>query len=131
MSSLTEFLLENPIDDITAEIILSERLKDFKFKIRPMNSKEFNSYTKRATVLKNNKLQSLNADVFNELIVLNHTLEPNFRDADLLSKSGAVNPESLLNKVLLAGEITELANKITELSGFGQTIEESIEEAKN
>jgi hypothetical protein len=63
--------------------------------------------------------------------VLNHTIEPNFKDADSIKKAGCQSPEQFLYRSLLAGEIAELAQQISALSGFDKDMEETVEEAKN
>lgn len=64
-------------------------------------------------------------------IVINHTVEPNFKDAESIKKMGVMTPEDYLHKVLLPGEIDDLALKIQELSGFNKDFEELVDEAKN
>ena len=59
------------------------------------------------------------------------TIEPNFKDADSIKKAGCQSPEQFLYKSLLAGEIAELAQQISALSGFDADMEEMVEEAKN
>lgn len=131
MSTLTQFLLDNPVDNITAEVIVSSRLANFPFKIKAMTGPEFAEYQKLATRIGKHKKVEFNNKVFNELVVLNHTVEPNFRDADLIKKAGCTLPEQFLYKSLLAGEISELSQQISTLSGFDRDIEDTIDEAKN
>ena len=46
-------------------------------------------------------------------------------------KKGCATPEQYLHETLLPGEINELANKISALSGFDKDFDEEINEAKN
>lgn len=139
MSSLQEFLNNNPVDNLTAEVVVSERFRDkngniLKFKIKAMTNEEFEEIRKAAMRVSFSKgKRSLDFDVrrFNELIVINNTVDPNFKDAESIKKLGCVTPEQYLNKVLLAGEIAELAQQIQKLSGFGKDMDELVEEAKN
>ena len=131
MSKLLEFLVQNPVDNVTEEIIVSTRLKEFPFKIKAMTGQEFSEYQKLATAFGKKKKVSFDTATFNEQVVLHHTVEPNFRDAESIKAAGCLTPEQFLYRSLLAGEISELANKISVLSGFDSDIEESIEEAKN
>ena len=131
MSTLLQFLIENPVDDLTAEVIVSNRLAKYPFKIRAMTGPEFSEYQKLATKIGKNKKVEFNSKTFNEMVVLNHTVEPNFRDADTLKKAGCTSPEQFLYKSLLAGEISELAQQISSLSGFDKDMEDTVEEAKN
>ena len=125
--------MENPVDNLTAQITVSERLKDFPFTIKGMTGNEYNDYQNRCIENPNSpKKRKFNSRKFNELIVINHTIEPNFKDADWLKAANAgMAPENLMYKTLLAGEITELAEAILKLSGFDKDLEEEIEEVKN
>lgn len=131
MSDLLNFLIENPVDDVTDKVIVSKRLEKFPFVIRAMSGPEFSDYQRAATQVGKKKKVDFNSKLFNELVVLNHTVEPNFRDAETIKKAGCTTPEQFLYKSLLAGEIAELSNRISALSGFDADMEETIEEAKN
>lgn len=131
MSTLLDFLIENPIDNIVDSVVVSTRLKAYPFKIRAMTSPEFSDYQKAATSYGRHKKMDFNSAKFNELVVLNHTIEPNFRNAESIKKAGCLTPEQFLYKSLLAGEISELSQKISALSGFDSDMEEIVEEAKN
>lgn len=131
MSKLTEFLCENVVEGLTEEVTISNRIP-FKFKISAMTSEQFNSYRKMATTI-NTKTKSASFDSkkLTEQMVINHTVDPDFRDADSIKKLGVMTPEQYLNKVLLAGEVEELSQAIQKLSGFNLDIDEAVEEAKN
>lgn len=129
MSKLSEFLCENIVDGVTDEVTISNRIP-FKFKITAMTNTQFNTYRKMATRIKG-KSATFDTAKLTEQIVINHTVEPNFRNAEDIKKVGATTPEQYLNKVLLAGEVATLSEKIQELSGFDIDLDEAIEEAKN
>ena len=131
MGSLVEFLIEHPIDNVTAEIVVSPRLSKFPFTIRGMSGTEFAEYQKLSTKIGRHKKVEFDTKTFNELLVINHTVVPNFRDADSVKKAGCATPEQFLYKSLLAGEIAELAQQISSLSGFDRDISEDVEDAKN
>lgn len=131
MSELLQYLIENPVDNLTAEVIVSPRLAKFPFKIKAMTGPEFSEYQKLSTKIDRHKKVEFDSKVFNELVVLNHTIEPNFRDAESIKKAGCQTPEQFLYKSLLAGEISELAQQISSLSGFDKEFEDEVKEAKN
>lgn len=131
MSQLIQFLIENPVDNLTAEVMVSPRLAKFPFKIKGMTGPDFSEYQKLSTKIGRHKKIEFDSKTFNELVVLNHTVEPNFKDADSIKKAGCQSPEQFLYKSLLAGEIAELAQQISALSGFDKDMEETVEEAKN
>lgn len=134
MNELQKFLLENPVDNISEEIVLSKRLKDVKFKIRPMTGSEHQRYQNMCIINANNpKKRNFDLTKFQSLIVVNHTVEPNFKDAEWLesAKIADKDPMKLISKVLLAGEIETLSEKILSLSGFSEDMDELIDEVKN
>ena len=63
------------------------------------------------------------------LTVIDGVVEPNLKDSKLLNHFGCVTPKELVKKLFLAGEIAELSNVVTELSGYDKT-EEDEEEVK-
>lgn len=131
MGQLMDFLIDNceAVDEID-EITLSERLKAHKFKIKPIDGKEFNKI--KASCRKVKKKEVIFDDTaFNEKIILKGCIEPNFSDTEAIEKAKCKTPGDLINKVLKAGEVTDLANKITKLSGFDEDTDELVEEAKN
>ncbi|MDF2511006.1 MAG: Phage XkdN-like protein [Herbinix sp.] len=76
----------------------------------------------RAAELSKNQSEELNVH-----IVLAGTVEPNLKDAELLSKYNAVTPAELVKNMLLPGEIEDISRTIEKLSGY-RTI--TIEELK-
>lgn len=126
-----QFLIDNPVDNLTDDVVVSPRLAKFPFKIKGMSGPEFSEYQKLSTKIGRHKKVEFDSKVFNELVVLNHTLEPNFRDAESIKKAACQSPEQFLYKSLLAGEIAELSQQISSLSGFDRDMEDTVEEAKN
>lgn len=99
------------------------------FKIKAISGEAYASYRKEALKITKNGAE-FDTKRFNELIVINHTIDPNFRDAEAVKAAGCITPEQYMYRSLLAGEIDALAAKISELSGFNTTIEEAKEEVK-
>lgn len=140
MSKLKAFLTEHSdIGAIEQEVVISPRFKDekgqlLKFKIKPMSGDDFGKYQKACTTINmpgKKRETQFDSGKFNIMTIVNHCVDPDFKDAAWLKELNVVSPEMAVQKVLLAGEIVELGNKITELSGFNVDINEEIEEAKN
>ena len=131
--TLTQFLLDNPQLDIREEIYVSERFKNagFKFTISAMTGEQFSAYQKEATAIGRHKKVNFDSKRFNELVVINHTVNPNFKDADTIKKAGCQTPEQFLYRSLRAGEVVELANQISRLSVFDTDPEALVDEVKN
>lgn len=132
---LSQFLINNPVNDLTKEVYVSSRFKDengnkIPFKIKAISGEEYASYRKQALRVSKNGVE-FDTKKFNELIIINHTLDPNFRDAEAIKATGCMTPEQFMYRSLLAGEIDALAAKITDLSGFNTTVEEARETVKN
>lgn len=135
MSKLMDFLLSNNIDNLTEEVIVSDRFKVegeiLKFKIKAVTPEQFSDLQKQCTKVAKKGKVSFDSKVFNEQLIINYTLEPNFKDAESIQKGGCVSPEQLLNRVLLAGEVITLSEEISRLSGFDKDLDEIRDEAKN
>lgn len=134
--SLQDFLNANPIDNLIEDVVVSPRFKDgggklLKFKIKAMTNQEFDDIRKSCTVVKKGRKVEFDAQRFNLKMVINHTVSPDFKHAESIQQLGCSTPEDYVQRVLLAGEVTTLAGKIQELSGFDVAMEELVEEAKN
>jgi len=101
------------------------------FKIKAMTNQTFDDLRRRYTRIGKGRKIDFDSAGFNNAVVIEHTIDPNFKDAASIQKLGCRTPEEYLNRVLLPGEIATLAQKISELSGFDVEMEELVEEAKN
>ncbi|HUM41501.1 MAG TPA: hypothetical protein PKI14_00965 [Fervidobacterium sp.] len=132
MNALQQFLTKNSVDNLTEEVTLGGRLKDFKFKIKALTGNQYNDFQALCIENPNSpKKRRFNIKKFNELIVANCVVEPNFKDPEWLKELGVADATSAIYKTLLAGEITDLAERVLRLSGFDRDIEEEMEEVKN
>ena len=137
MSELQDFL-NSMSSDITDDVAVSERFVDkkgnlLKFKIKSMSYDDYESARIQATIMPKRKNEQIRFDskIFNDKIIINNVIDPNFKDAESIKKKGCTTPEQYLHETLLPGEINELANKISALSGFDKDFDEEINEAKN
>ncbi|BDU83499.1 phage tail assembly chaperone [Clostridium perfringens] len=135
MSKLMDFLINNTIENLTEEVVISDRFKVdgeiLKFKIKAVTPDEFSDLQKQCTKIGKKGKMNFDSKMFNEQLIVNYTVEPNFKDAEAIKKAGCITPEQLLNKTLLAGEVATLVEQISTLSGFDKDLEELREEAKN
>lgn len=130
---LVSFLAKNPVNDIEHEVSIPGRLADFTFKIKPMTQKQYYKYQQIATTVipGKNKDVKFNTGRFSELVILNHVVYPNFKDVNLLSDAGVDTPEQYLEKFFLAGELSNLTEEISIISGFQTPDVELEDEVKN
>jgi len=136
MTTLQEFLNQNLVEGMTKEVPISDRLRDengslYKAKIKTMTLKEFNELKRDCTKTNKKGKPEVNSEKLNTAIVIENTVNPNFKDAESIKKTGCINPEQYLNKVLLSGEVTALSEEILDFSGFNTNMNELINEVKN
>lgn len=136
MSKLAAFLLANTVDNLVEEVVVSDRFRDeegnlLKFKVKALTPDEFAELQKECTTYGKKGKVSFNNQMFNERLIVKNTLDPAFNDAEFLKKAGCISPEQAINKMLLAGEVAELAKEITRVSGFDDNLDELKSEAKN
>ena len=130
--TLEDFLATHSVENLTEDIVLNERLKDFKFKIGSMTKDELEKYQKLC-VIRDKKGNVLKQDSmkFSELVIINHLIYPNFKSAEFLQKLGVNTPAQGLSKVLKVGEITALSDRIMKFNGFDEDFEDIRTKAKN
>ena len=130
--TLEDFLATHSVENLTEDIVLNERLKDFKFTIGSMTKDELEKYQKLC-VIRDKKGNVLKQDSmkFSELVIVNHLLYPNFKSQEFLEKLGVNTPAQGLSKVLKVGEITALSDRIMKFNGFDEEFEDIRAKAKN
>lgn len=99
-------------------------------KLQALSGDQYTDITTRLVDKKGNADFSKSYDV-NALLVVEGVVEPSLKDKELQKHFGAATPKELAKILFPGGELTEVANKITELSGFSQSEEETEEEVKN
>lgn len=134
MSALSAFLHPAVVSE-EKEVIISQRFLDEKgkpvpFKVRALTQEENAANVRAATHRKKfgNQWQDvLDSNELSARTVVEGTVFPDFRNAELCDAYGTKDPIQMPGKMLLAGEFLKLVNAINDLSGF----EDSDEEAKN
>lgn len=129
MSRLQHLLTLPDNSDITEDIYINERLGTFT--IKPMSPAQHSNYQKRCMGKTQKDGTAFDGSKFNLLVVVGQTVDPNLSDADFLSQANCVTAQEFVSKKFLAGEISAIASKIIDKSGFDRDINEDIEEAKN
>lgn len=132
MNALQKFLIENDVrDDKETFKLDSPRLKGFDFTVSAITTQQYQNY-QRQSIKGKGKSRDFDVSKFNMLIITNHCVEPNFRDAEFIKQCGVTLPEECVNRTLRAGEVQQLSEKILEMSGFNMSgLEEEMEEVKN
>lgn len=125
-STLTEFLA---LPDVTEERE-TVKIRGFEFVVRPMTQSDFSRYQMKAKI-KTAKGLEFDTGKLNLLVAAGQVVEPQINQADFLQQVHCTTAAEFLERKFKAGEIAELANKITEISGFDVNFDEKVQEAKN
>lgn len=135
MSALSAFL--HPAVTIEEkEVIISKRFlgedgKPVPFKIRSLTQEENAAIIKAATKKKKVDGQwqdTLDANELSARTIVEATIFPDFRSAELCETYGTKDPVQVPGKMLLAGEFARLIDAVSKISGFDKSLDE---EAKN
>lgn len=135
MSALSAFL-HPAVTREEKEVIISKRFlgedgKPVPFKIRSLTQEENAAIIKAATRQKKVDGQwqdSIDANELSARTIVEATVFPDFRSAELCEKYGTKDPVQVPGKMLLAGEFSRLIDAVSKLSGFDKSLDE---EAKN
>lgn len=99
-------------------------------KVKALSGDQYTDITTRLVDKRGNADFSKSYDV-NALLVVEGVVEPSLKDKDLQAHFGAATPKELAKLLFPGGELTDVANKITELSGFSQSDKDVEEDVKN
>jgi hypothetical protein len=70
------------------------------------------------------RIKELNEEEFNAALIEKATVKPNWSDKRLLDKLSLSSGREVIKRKLLAGEMVALGDKVMELSGFDDDLEE-------
>lgn len=135
MSALSAFL-HPAVTREEKEVVISKRFlgedgKPTPFKIRSLTQEENAAIIKAATKQKKVDGQwqdSIDANELSARTIVEATVFPDFRSAELCERYGTKDPVQVPGKMLLAGEFSRLIDAVSKLSGFDKSLDE---EAKN
>lgn len=142
MSNLSAFLSQNAIKEENVKYVASKRFIDEKgnpipWEIKAVTSDEDEairrSCTKRVAVAGKRGVFVPETDynAYVAKLAAACTVFPNLNDAELQNSYGVMGADSLLKVMLKAGEYADYLNKVNEINGFNQTMEDLVDEAKN
>ena len=135
MSRFKEFLMQGQAE---AELLSEIRLPrfEFPFMLRTMTNTEHESIRKACTTRAKNPRtgqvdRELDQNRYIHMVIAACVVDPDFNDAELQAHYGVMGADALMDKLLLAGEFSELAVAITALNRGITDLGEAVEEAKN
>ena len=118
-------LMEMPTREVEFERLTNLLGEPFKVKCKAIDGERYADIQRSAVDLnKKGGLRDINLFEMQVLTVIDGVVEPNLKDKRLLAYFGCVTPKELVKKLFLAGEIAELSNIITELSGYDKDEDE-------
>ena len=133
MSKFKAFMKSNA--KAAEEVSLKLDRFDEAIVLRPLTAGEADKITDRCFINKPGKKgkqeRTFDAVAYNRGICTASIIYPDLQDADLQNDYGVRGAEDLYANMFLLGESTQILEKVTEISGLGETINEDIEEAKN
>jgi hypothetical protein len=100
-----------------------------EFEIRSLNNDDYAKAQEQATrFVRNRRSGRMEKDVdgatLSFLVCVAGCVNPNFESQEVKKRFNAMNAQDALKKGLLPGEIDQLAEKILQLSGFDEDVEE-------
>lgn len=140
MSELQAFFAQNANVNISEDVVISERFKDKEGKpipwvVRSLTEAENEEYRKAATKKikgKNGSYQSeTDPNIYMAKVAVASVVFPDLKNEELQRSYSVMGAESLLQKMLFPGEYAKLLQKVQELNGFDQTMEDLVDTVKN
>jgi len=138
--SLQDFFAQNVQAETVEEFVLSQRFKNkagepIKWKLKTLTEEENSSIRKSATRTTKGKngarIQETDQEEFVARLAVASVVYPDLKNAELQQSYGVLGADTLLKKMLLAGEYANLLVKVQEINGFDRDIDEMSEEVKN
>ena len=118
-------LMEMPTREVEMPRLSELTGEPFKVTCKAIDGERYADIQRSAIDLnKKGGLRNINLYEMQVLTVIDGVVEPSLKDERLLAYFGCVTPKELGKKLFLAGEIAELSNVITELSGYDKTEDE-------
>ncbi len=120
-------------EELPTSIVILDRLK-IKLELKGLTEKEISKIKKECTTREKVKgkgwQKKLDDNEFDAGLIVGATTNINWNDPRLLESKNVSDGKQYISRKLLAGEITNLVNKILDLSGFNDEIEDA-EDIKN
>ena len=142
MGNLTAFLAQNAKQVENVKLVVSDRFTDedgkpLEWEVRCISSREDETlrrdcqYRVQVPGKRGSFRQEFDNVLYLAKLAAACTVYPNLNDAELQDSYGVMSAEELLKEMLDdAGEYTELAVKVQQISGF-TTLAEDVEAVKN
>lgn len=142
MNNLSAFLSQNAIKVENIKYIASKRFLDeegnpIAWELKNITSLEDEAIRKSCikkipiSGKRGQFTQEFDANGYIAKLISACVIYPNLKDAELQNSYGVMGEVELLNRMLIPGELNNLAAKVQEINGLNDTMDELVEEAKN
>ena len=135
MGKLQDFLMgSEAFGEIQTEVMVKGF--DFPFVIRSISegeNKQLRKSCQRTTIDRRTKQKTVetDTDLYNNRLVIACCVDPNFKDAKLQEKFKVMGAEALIDKILKPGQFIDLLLAVQDINGYGEDINDLVDEAKN
>ncbi|WMJ79533.1 hypothetical protein RBU49_11595 [Clostridium sp. MB40-C1] len=137
MNNFEDFLMDSfeEVEEIEREIVMGGRKRKMKFKpISADKGDELRKKCKKITIVKGQKMSETDQDKFIANQIIETTVHPDLKNAELQKAWGVMGAEQLLNAMktkMTDGEYADWSSIVVEINGYDKGIQELVEEAKN
>lgn len=121
--------IKRPTKDVEITRLSEVLGETMVFKCEALDAEKFNEIQDNALVInEKGEFQNINTSELQIFTIMEGVKEPNLKSKELLTKLGAITPKDAIKLLLLPGEISNLYNVISDLSGFNK---DTVQEIKN
>ncbi|WP_107838967.1 phage tail assembly chaperone [Metasolibacillus meyeri] len=133
MSKFKAFMKENVAERDLVDLLLPRFGEPIK--LRPISSDESDAINERCFKnvpgKKGRQERVFDPVAYNRRTNVASIVYPDLNDRELQQSYGVRGAEALYGKLFLAGEAAQISEKVQEISGLDESLEDQIEEAKN
>ncbi len=139
MSGLNAFLAGNALPVENRRTPISDRFRDkdgkpMLWELRGLSESENEALRKSCTKIvrsKRGEAEKTDTSQYVGKLVVACVVYPDLKDPELQNSYGVMGADTLLKKMLTAGEYAALLEKVQEINGFDKDMNELVDEAKN
>lgn len=130
MTNALQALLGAPqVSEITDTVKIARLGTEFT--VKALTTEDVQKLKDEAAVMGKNGKLTVDEEQLGLLMVVKATVDPDFKDAQVLKHFDAKTPSQAVQKALLPGEFATLTKAVIAVSGLAPATTEEIEEVKN
>lgn len=102
-----------------------------EFTVKALTTEDVQKLKDEAATMGKNGKVAVDEDQLGLLMVVKATVDPDFKDAQVIAHFDAKSPSHAIQKALLPGEFAALTKAVIAVSGLAPATAEEIDEVKN